>query len=156
MKKTAKESGQGLVEYALILVLVAIVVIAVLMLVMSPRTRFVEAIDAGTVQISGTKITLGESGHPQPVDPGIRVANYFLGPLVTLESYQIEIQVTGCMNLYLSEDTEVFAATPVDKAVAILIDIQTPAQGGGYVQVCVPDGLSNVPVYLWSGTEVQP
>jgi len=44
----------------------------------------------------------------------------------------------------------VFAATPVTAEVAELIDVQVPLQPGGYIQVCVPDELSEVSVYLWT------
>ena len=156
MKKFVKESGQGLVEYALILVLICIVVIAVLMSIRVPRDRFVDALDAGTVQIIGTQIALGESGHPQPVDPEIKVVNYPLGPSTSLENYPQKYLVTGCMNLYMTEaDTQLYAATPVIEDVALFIDIQAPANSGGYVQICVPDGLTDVPVYLWS-KQVEP
>ena len=151
MKKLVKESGQGLVEYALILVLVTVVVMAVLILIQAPFVEFDQAIDNGEIVLVGNEISLGMTGNPRYSEVKSSDVRSTFGGSTVLESHPRKFVITGCENLYLLlEATVVYAATPIGEGIPSLISIQTPLQSGGYVQVCVPDELKDVPVYLWS------
>ena len=93
-RKTQQEGGQGLVEYALILVLVAVVVIAVLTL-LGPQvgnvfSRVVNGL--GVVDSSGG--SGGGGGNPSPTANLITVTAFRSGGDVV-----VQVQVTGTVNI---------------------------------------------------------
>ena len=153
MKTAEKEKGQGVVEYAIILFFVCVVVIALLMISYGPRARFDMAIDSGEIVLVGNEIRLGGVGHPLHSDiESSEVVGFWLEELsLDDNNHPRKFFVTGCVNLFLpGQKSVVFAATPVTAEVAELIDVQVPLQPGGYIQVCVPDELREVPVFLWT------
>ena len=153
MRTPMKEKGQGLGEYVVILFFVCVVVMFLLLMSYGPRGRFDMAIDSGEIVLVGSEIRLGEVGHPLHSNiESSKVVNFWLDDLgLDDHSYPRKFFVTECVNIYLPEKMSVvFAATPVTAEVAELIDVQVPLQPGGYIQVCVPDELSEVPVYLWT------
>lgn len=150
MRTPMKESGW---DVTVILFFVCVVVIALLMLSYGPRARFNTAVDSGEIVLVGSEIRLGEVGHPLHSNiESSKVVGFWLDDLsLDDNNYPRKFFVTGCVNIFLpGQKSVVFAATPVTAEVANLIDVQVPLQPGGYVQVCVPDELREVPVFLWT------
>ena len=146
-----KETGPALVGYTLILVLLAIIVILVCTMIADYQIRenFKKAIDNGDIVLVGNRILPGQVGNPLHAD--IESAAV-LSRGIEIYPYPIKFFVTGCENFLLlgTQATSVYAATPVATEVANLIVILVPLQLEGYVQVCVPDELTDVPIFLWS------
>jgi hypothetical protein len=148
--KMRTESGQSLVAYVLILVLLTIIVICVLGLIADYQIRedFKKAIDNGNIVLFGNRILPGQVGNPLHTE--IDSADV-PSKASEISSYPGKFLVTGCGNFLLgTQATSVYAATPVPTEVASMVVILVPLQPGGYVQVCVPDELTDVPIFLWS------
>ncbi len=149
--KLKTESGQSLAEYVLILVLLAIIVILVLGLIAGYQTEknFEKAIDNGDIVLVGNPILPGQVGNPLHTE--IDSADV-PSRGIEIDSYPGKFLVTGCENFLIlgTQATSVYVATPVPTEVANMIVMSVPLRPGGYVQVCVPDELSDVPIFLWS------
>ena len=144
------ESGQSLVEYMLILVLLAIIVICVCALIVDYQTQvdFKKAFETGDIVLVGNQILLGQVGNPLHTDIESTVV-----PSRGTEIYPFPVKflVTGCGNFLLGiQATSVYVATPIPSEVANMIVISVPLRPEGYVQVCVPDELRDIPIFLWS------
>ncbi|KKT42849.1 MAG: hypothetical protein UW64_C0015G0004 [Microgenomates group bacterium GW2011_GWC1_44_37] len=146
-----KEKGQGLVEYAVILVMIAIVVVAAL-LFLGPiiEKGFNSDFDNKNIIVPSNDIPAHakEIAHPKPIDAvdvPMGISDYLLE-----QPRSYSISHLSCLYVWLPEGASfLYAAAPVQLETATSIYIQMPIVGSRLVTICAAEGISTE-IYLWS------
>lgn len=143
------EKGQGTLEYALTLLLVAIVVICVVAIVGPAISKAIETpsfdqlVDQEKVLIPSAEIHLGDTGHPIQVSADLMSTVPHGVNTTHPRSYTLN---STCTSFGISGYTTLHAATSFPEPQ--VIEIVMPPSDAGQVNICIPVG-SQIPIVLW-------